>query len=603
MTNINADEYANARQGIYFEGFPKSLTGQCFEAGHLVAMSDGTLKSIENIKVGDVVLSIDGKTKNNVIRTQVRHSNIMEMKTSSSKLHVTGEHPFYTQKGWVEANNLSTKDVILIPSIYSSQKSNMTDDELKFLGFWIGDGDTGLRHGTTTSKRYFKATVSSTKKDYVNSLNISFGVSKHSTHKTALRYNLHTKKHLTLTKYLYKCFDEYKEKQIPLIFNKREYGLILDGYLHADGEKLDNGNYNYSTSSKKLAYSLLSVASALGYSMSISERDRNDNDISINGVKVKTIKKQYRGVIITNPTKYDRCGVNVNNRHYSKFRYINDAYKGDVYNLEVDNDNTYICNGHAVHNCVSLVKWFIGEMCGVSDWQAARGHAKDFGDTLVRQGLARVVQSPIRGDLAVYKGGEFGHIGVVLSGNRLFEENANLVGTPSTIIDGQRVYASRISPLYASWRGQATFYRLNGYIEVNNNQGDNMVTTKEQLDSLYLAVLHRQRGSGEGEDVYLGKDSGFVFNDLYRSSERSIRLEQENNNILNLTKSNTELSNKIKEQSDNITSLTTENNKLVETNRTLQAKAEYFAEENNRLDDLSIGELFTKLINKIFKRK
>ena len=73
--------------------------------------------------------------------------------------------------------------------------------------------------------------------------------------------------------------------------------------------------------------------------------------------------------------------------------------------------------------CVSIAKWFIGEMAGVPDWQAARGNARDFGDTLVRQGLATVVSDPQRGDLAVWKqdGGGLWHVGVVLSCGRVFE--------------------------------------------------------------------------------------------------------------------------------------------------------------------------------------
>lgn len=54
-----------------------------------------------------------------------------------------------------------------------------------------------------------------------------------------------------------------------------------------------------------------------------------------------------------------------------------------------------------------------------------------------------------------------------------------------------------------------------------------MITTKDQLNRLYDAVLRRPRDGSEGEDVYLGKDSGFVFDDLYRSGERARRLRME----------------------------------------------------------------------------
>ena len=123
--------------------------------------------------------------------------------------------------------------------------------------------------------------------------------------------------------------------------------------------------------------------------------------------------------------------------------------------------------------CVSLAKWFLGEMCDITDWQNGRGNAKDFGDTLVNQGLAYVVSSPQRGDLVAWKkdGGGYGHIGVMCSGGNVFECNAGLVGTPSIKVpDGEggytTVYASRVDPLYANWRkGSPTFYRVRTYVE------------------------------------------------------------------------------------------------------------------------------------------
>ncbi|NQD39954.1 CHAP domain-containing protein [Glutamicibacter halophytocola] len=182
--------------------------------------------------------------------------------------------------------------------------------------------------------------------------------------------------------------------------------------------------------------------------------------------------------------------------------------------------------------CVSLVKWYIGDMCGVKDFQSARGHAKDFGDTLVRQGLATKVSSPKRGDLAVWKqdGGSYGHIGVVLSRKRVFEQNVAVAGTASKNVGGNIVYASRIDPLDASWRkGSPTYYRLKGYKETSTSkpapEGGKKVNESD-LDALYkygpLALggyKSRGRKKKEGSDVYLGKTAAFVISDFFNSKE------------------------------------------------------------------------------------
>lgn len=136
--------------------------------------------------------------------------------------------------------------------------------------------------------------------------------------------------------------------------------------------------------------------------------------------------------------------------------------------------NGTLNDGDLTSQCVTLVKWFMSEMGTVPNPGQARGHAKDFGDTLVRQGHAYVVGAGERkrGDIVVWKGdgGVYGHIGVLCSGDNIFECNAGIAGTPSRIIksgkESWRVWASRLSPLYANWRkGAPTFYRLRTYIE------------------------------------------------------------------------------------------------------------------------------------------
>ncbi|WP_439946519.1 CHAP domain-containing protein [Streptomyces sp. BBFR109] len=157
--------------------------------------------------------------------------------------------------------------------------------------------------------------------------------------------------------------------------------------------------------------------------------------------------------------------------------------------------------------CVSLIKWFLGDMCNVSDWKLARGDAKDYGDTLVRQGLATVVPATQRkrGDIVVWKqdGHGFGHIGVLLSGDRVFEENVGLVGTPSKMVGDFRVFSSRIDPLVANWRtGSPTFYRVKSYEE----EGETM-TDQEFHDlgtAVYRAVFGREPENGKAA-IAMGK--------------------------------------------------------------------------------------------------
>lgn len=133
--------------------------------------------------------------------------------------------------------------------------------------------------------------------------------------------------------------------------------------------------------------------------------------------------------------------------------------------------------------CVSLAKWFMAEMTDVPDPQAARGDARYVGKTLVAQGHA--IEVPYdqrqRGDLVCYEYGVYGHIGVILSGNRTFEENVNWQGVRSRVISDNTgswtVYASRIGSMAEAWRHDMHIYRIKSY----NEKGNTMPIDKDKL--------------------------------------------------------------------------------------------------------------------------
>ena len=86
----------------------------CFIAGTLIQLPSG-IKSIENIKVGDVVKSFDVGTSS-VINSKVTetfvHSDRYYMILNGT-IKTTSVHPFYSDGNWVEAGDLSIGDKIL----------------------------------------------------------------------------------------------------------------------------------------------------------------------------------------------------------------------------------------------------------------------------------------------------------------------------------------------------------------------------------------------------------------------------------------------------------------------------------------------------------
>lgn len=188
-----------------------------------------------------------------------------------------------------------------------------------------------------------------------------------------------------------------------------------------------------------------------------------------------------------------------------------------------DTDNTGR-DGNLTGQCVSLVKWFLAEMTSVPNPFIARGHAKDFGDQLVREGHAYVVSSPKRGDIVVWKqdGGGYGHIGVVTSGD-VFEENVHIPGPVTRVVDGDVVYASRLGKINESFRrGAPTFYRVRTYVE--NLPKPAAPNNAPAIQQAYREILEREADAG-GLNHYLSQMSkGWgiqqVRQDLMESAER-----------------------------------------------------------------------------------
>lgn len=171
--------------------------------------------------------------------------------------------------------------------------------------------------------------------------------------------------------------------------------------------------------------------------------------------------------------------------------------------------------------CVTLVKCFMQDMSSVPNPHAARGDARYVGKALVAQGHATEVpySQRKRGDLVVYEYGTYGHIGVQLSGGRIFEQNVNMGGVASKIVDGQRVYASRIGSENEAWRANKNphIYRLKTYKEGVDGMGK-----MNRTDSIWLNRLVWYMGGDHPTEKeiarYVGKDFATVASEIRKSA-------------------------------------------------------------------------------------
>lgn len=191
-----------------------------------------------------------------------------------------------------------------------------------------------------------------------------------------------------------------------------------------------------------------------------------------------------------------------------------DAYAASRQGIFFPAHNQTPVDGNLTGQCVTLVKWFMAEMTLVPNPFAARGDARYVGKRLVAEGHAVEVpyDQRIPGDIVVYEYGQYGHIGVLLSGDRIFEQNVNVGGVARRFVDGAWVYASRIGRLSESWRPvRPNIYRIKSY---NNEGGDIVKPTEAQVYDAFRRFAGKEPANPDQVKYYLNRDIRDLYSDL-----------------------------------------------------------------------------------------
>ncbi|MBS3094430.1 PQQ-binding-like beta-propeller repeat protein, partial [Candidatus Pacearchaeota archaeon] len=87
----------------------------CFPAGTKISMADGKYKNIEEVKIGDYVLSYDTELEKQVeskvieLESPTRNHMCEIVFDNNKKLKLTSEHPVYTSEGWKSISPDETK--------------------------------------------------------------------------------------------------------------------------------------------------------------------------------------------------------------------------------------------------------------------------------------------------------------------------------------------------------------------------------------------------------------------------------------------------------------------------------------------------------------
>ena len=377
----NPNKWANQTIGynggyIFVAGIGSEIRGHhvdrivCVPGWTMIDTENGE-KRIDTIKNGDFVRTHKGRFKKvSKIYHRYNTGNIRRIKTKYHKLLITDNHPVLTDKGWIHAKNVRKGDTIywkdspkkykkihFINKKITNRKyiKTIVVDEFfsRFLGLFAAEGS--CRNGNTISLTFnnnetefieFSKNMLKTMgiKSYIDTHNswattvIGYSKSAHDTFKSLFNKGA-------------------KNKKIPkIIFDspasvRAQFILAL---LEGDATKHYNGkSFTLGVSSKQLRDDCVLLSNTLSITpSSIKEYEHKQGykkSFSVIGGKsyrchfkvgqinkLKAIKEKSRHTVLSNEKTRN--------------------FTGDLYNLEVEDDNSYVANGITVHNCDDILR-------------------------------------------------------------------------------------------------------------------------------------------------------------------------------------------------------------------------------------------------------
>lgn len=387
-------DFARQATGNLLPPANQGQVGSCFPAGAKIRMADGSYKNIEDIKLKDKVLTAEGNI-GKVITCFLREENkaLLSFKCHGHYgLEATAEHPVLTQRGYVRMDELKIGDYVACPkyipeikniiktqdyaawnvklnkkeicrvsgSVLGRKKSiiqispipeeiSLTEDFGRLIGLFLAEGSTDKNKLCWTFNIKEKDTLAKDVVDIIkNELNASARI-RELPEKNTCKVILHGRGWSNLFEKL--CGNGSGKKSLhsdllsgPIKFMKEVFRGWMDGDGHVSTIKK---HINGVTVSHELALNMFDIANKLGLSPVLR---KSDPKIS-HGVKSR--QRRYDLIVSTgggsNKPQQDE------KKQWRKITELSEKpFSGEVFNFEVEGDNSYVVEGIGVHNCVSF---------------------------------------------------------------------------------------------------------------------------------------------------------------------------------------------------------------------------------------------------------
>lgn len=370
ITKIDAKDIPD--HDLLVGGFP------CFPAGQRVITKEG-FKNIENIKAGDYVLTHKGRYREVVTPMDKLYSGDLyeiTMKYYRLPIKVTSEHPFFTKRGWVDAKDLTENDYVGFPlnkksdlpvqlkyrkKINQSKEIELTtslpyekEAFWKLVGYWLADGWTQdkrkRRQGLRKAYRLIFA-MNETKEKFLIPLLDELKINYSVTHERTCKKVHVVNQELWLFIKQFTKGNHASDKFLPEFVQDLPINLakaLIEGYKAGDGCDV-KGYTQFTSSSIELLEGLQRLLLKTDKRLYSLHQSHKAGKSSIEGREVN-VKDCY---MLRGGKTQGGCVEFTDDYVFFKVDKIRTEKVDNlpVYNIEVEEDNSYCLPMIAVHNC------------------------------------------------------------------------------------------------------------------------------------------------------------------------------------------------------------------------------------------------------------
>ena len=341
----------------------------CFTENNYVMTKHGYIP-IQLLKIGDEVLTHKNRYKKILKIGSDYKSTLLIKSQGSTEIETTDNHPFYCtskNKVWYNGgrnydNNFSDyywKNIIdfnnddKVVSLKLKTEIDIpefTDTDLYILGRFVADGccwKTKRKHRKNSYIYNFKISIGKHEIDeFKSKVDDRFSYTEERTVYNAFIYR---KKWVELgQKFGHKSHNKFIPNFI-LDLPVDRLKIFLNGYMDGDGCKRPN-NYKRNTTVSELLTLTLSLAiQKCYYGVSLNKTIREEKKV----IEGRIVNQKDSYSVTYNETTNKKSRFHIKNEYISydvKVKVKHTILK-KVYNIEVEDDNSYVVNNLIVHNC------------------------------------------------------------------------------------------------------------------------------------------------------------------------------------------------------------------------------------------------------------